>query len=87
MKVLKTEDLREKLDDKLLAEKESTGDRARIITAVTLVLLPLVFFYPAVMGKAILAPGDGMDSDSGPSHIDRRGDQKWRSAIVESISL
>jgi membrane protein YfhO len=59
MKELIANDLQDKLGEGYLSEKESPGARARIITAVTLTLLPLVFFYPAVMGKLLLAPGDG----------------------------
>ncbi|MEP7343587.1 MAG: YfhO family protein [Acidobacteriota bacterium] len=32
---------------------------ARIAIAATLALLPLVYFFPAVLGKVTLAPGDG----------------------------
>jgi len=38
----------------------SSSDRlARIVVALTLVLLPLLYFFPAVLGKVTLAPGDG----------------------------
>ncbi|MDX2043629.1 MAG: YfhO family protein [Acidobacteriota bacterium] len=38
----------------------SNSDRKpRIVVALTLVLLPLVYFFPAVLGKVTLAPGDG----------------------------
>ncbi|MGE0131034.1 MAG: YfhO family protein [Blastocatellales bacterium] len=33
--------------------------RKRILVAIALVLLPLVYFFPAVMGEITLAPGDG----------------------------
>jgi hypothetical protein len=32
---------------------------ARTVVALTLVLLPLAYFFPAVLGKVTLAPGDG----------------------------
>ena len=33
--------------------------RQRLIIAAILVLLPLLYFYPAVLGQVLLAPGDG----------------------------
>src|SRR5215470_1131667 len=59
MKEVPSEDLQDKFKDSISPQKEFLIVRARIITAVTLALLPLVFFYPAVMGKVLLAPGDG----------------------------
>jgi hypothetical protein len=59
MEELIADNVQDKSGDDYLSEKESPNARARIITAVILILLPLVFFYPAVMGKFILAPGDG----------------------------
>jgi hypothetical protein len=32
---------------------------ARIVVALTLLLLPLIYFFPAALGKVTLAPGDG----------------------------
>jgi 4-amino-4-deoxy-L-arabinose transferase-like glycosyltransferase len=42
-------------------EKESVDRRGwrRILTAAALILLPLIYFYPAVLGDITLAPGDG----------------------------
>jgi hypothetical protein len=40
-------------------KNKSIGILSRIMTALALTLLPLVYFYPAVMGKVLLAPGDG----------------------------
>jgi hypothetical protein len=42
-------------------EKEAAGwlSWRRVLTAATLILLPLVYFYPAVLGRITLAPGDG----------------------------
>ena len=37
----------------------SSVTRTRLIVAVVLVLLPLVYFFPAVIGEVTLAPGDG----------------------------
>ena len=43
------------------SEKEAVGwlSWRRVLTAATLILLPLIYFYPAVLGKITLAPGDG----------------------------
>lgn len=38
---------------------ENTNRLSRIAIAATLFLLPLVYFFPAVLGKVTLAPGDG----------------------------
>jgi hypothetical protein len=62
MKELKAGDLQDKLENKRLSEKEPPGCRARIITAVTVALLPIIFFYPAVIDNAILASGDAWSS-------------------------
>src|SRR5262245_32225207 len=59
MKDLSANSLQDKFDGDLLTKKESPGVRTRILTAATLTLLPLLYFYPAVMGKIMLAPGDG----------------------------
>ncbi|MGH7886992.1 MAG: hypothetical protein ACREPG_03935, partial [Candidatus Binatia bacterium] len=32
---------------------------SRIAVALTLFLLPLIYFFPAALGKVTLAPGDG----------------------------
>jgi len=40
-------------------KSSSENPLARIAVAATLVLLPLVYFFPAVLGKVTLAPGDG----------------------------
>ncbi len=37
----------------------------RVITASILILLPLIFFYPAVIGKVVLMPGDGWTQNLG----------------------
>ncbi len=37
----------------------------RIIAAATIVLLPLVYFFPAVIGKITLVPGDGLTQNLG----------------------
>lgn len=42
-----------------LAKGFSPDTRARLIVAIVLALLPLVYFYPAVFGSVTLAPGDG----------------------------
>src|SRR5262245_11757343 len=38
---------------------------ARIATAVTLILLPLLYFFPAVIGKITMVPGDGLTQNIG----------------------
>jgi hypothetical protein len=58
MKELIADDLQDELGDKRAPGKESSGGWARIITAFTLAILPVIFFYPVVLGKGILAPGD-----------------------------
>jgi Dolichyl-phosphate-mannose-protein mannosyltransferase/Bacterial membrane protein YfhO len=60
----KLEDDHSSTDD-YLSEKEHAGLRARLATAAALTLLPLVFFYPAVKGAIILAPGDGWSQNLG----------------------
>jgi hypothetical protein len=40
-------------------DKTSQPKWPRLVAAATLVLLPLVNFYPAVFGRIMLAPGDG----------------------------
>ncbi|MBO0726968.1 MAG: YfhO family protein, partial [Blastocatellia bacterium] len=59
MKELSADDLQDKFEDSLSTKKEFLGARARIVTAALLILLPFIYFYPAVMGKLMLAPGDG----------------------------
>ncbi|MGH9767447.1 MAG: YfhO family protein, partial [Blastocatellia bacterium] len=39
--------------------------RKRILVAAALVLLPLVYFFPAVIGKITLVPGDGLTQNLG----------------------
>src|SRR5262249_58637157 len=45
--------------DDYSAKRGSVTVRARFLTAATLILLPLIYFYPAVLGRIMLAPGDG----------------------------
>jgi len=59
MKEYSANDLEGKFEDDLSSKKGPIGSRARIVTAVTLTLLPILFFYPAVLGEIMLAPGDG----------------------------
>jgi 4-amino-4-deoxy-L-arabinose transferase-like glycosyltransferase len=40
--------------------------RARLFSASALFLLPLLYFFPAVIGKITLAPGDGWAQNFGP---------------------
>lgn len=42
-----------------IAKGCSPDTRARLIVFIVLALLPLVYFYPAVLGRVTLAPGDG----------------------------
>jgi len=39
--------------------------RKRVIAALPLALLPLIYFYPAVIGQVVLAPGDGWSQNLG----------------------
>src|SRR5262245_64204248 len=48
-----------KFEDNHSSKKEPLSVSARIVAAATLILLPLVFFYPATIGNIMLAPGDG----------------------------
>lgn len=40
-------------------EKPPGGSRSRMIVAIILLLLPLIYFFPAVIGRRILTIGDG----------------------------
>lgn len=42
-----------------MAQASNTDRFSRIAAAATLILLPLIYFFPAVLGKVTLAPGDG----------------------------
>src|SRR5215510_2853425 len=59
MKELSSDDLQDKIKDSDSSNREIPSVPARIVTAVTLALLPIIYFYPAAMGKLMLAPGDG----------------------------
>src|SRR5437763_13400303 len=37
----------------------------RVAVASAMALLPLIYFYPAVLGSVLLAPGDGWDQTLG----------------------
>src|SRR5262245_15822800 len=71
MKDLSADDAQDKLEDDhsstddYLSKKEPASLRARIATAAALTLLPLIFFYPAVFGDIMLAPGDGWSQNLG----------------------
>lgn len=71
MKDFSADDPRDKFEDghsstdDYLSKKEPAALRARLATAAALTLLPLVFFYPAVKGAIILAPGDGWSQNLG----------------------
>ncbi|HEY9430105.1 MAG TPA: hypothetical protein VI260_01320, partial [Blastocatellia bacterium] len=51
--------------DDYLLEKERAGLPARIVTAAALILIPLLYFFPAVIGKITLVPGDGLTQNLG----------------------
>jgi hypothetical protein len=42
-----------------MSQIPNSNRKPRIVVALTLFLLPLVYFFPAVLGKVTLAPGDG----------------------------
>ncbi len=46
-------------NDTINRENNANDRLWRIVVATVLVLLPLIYFFPAVMGKVTLAPGDG----------------------------
>jgi hypothetical protein len=60
----KFEDDHSSTDDHL-SKKKPAGLLARIATAATLILLPLLYFFPAVIGKITLVPGDGLSQNLG----------------------
>src|SRR5215475_10613209 len=68
MKDLLADDLHGESEAHDSLKNNLTSILTRIVTALALILLPLVFFYPAVKGAIILAPGDGW-SQNLPIHI------------------
>jgi hypothetical protein len=46
-------------------KKEGSRARTRILFASTLILLPLIYFFPAVIGAITLTPGDGLTQNLG----------------------
>jgi len=71
MKDLSADDPRDKFEDDhsstddYLSKKEPASLRARVAAAAALILLPLVYFFPAVMGWITLVPGDGLSQNLG----------------------
>ena len=59
MNDLSANDSQAKWEEVQPSKKEAGNRRARILTAITLILLPLVYFFEAVIGRITLAPGDG----------------------------
>src|SRR5215510_13274674 len=53
------------LTDDYLSKKERANLWPRIATAATLILLPLLYFFPAVIGRITLVPGDGLSQNLG----------------------
>src|SRR5687767_2518030 len=51
--------------DDYLLEKERAGLPSRIVTAAALILIPLLYFFPAVIGRITLVPGDGLTQNLG----------------------
>src|SRR5262249_43019413 len=51
--------------DDYLAKKEPAGLHTRIVTAAALILIPLIYFFPAVIGRITLVPGDGLTQNLG----------------------
>jgi hypothetical protein len=51
--------------DDYLTKKEPTDLRARAVTAAALILIPLIYFFPAVIGRITLVPGDGLTQNLG----------------------
>jgi hypothetical protein len=65
MKDLSAIDPNAEWEDFQILKKEIGDRRTRILTAATLILLPLVYFYPAVIGQIALVPGDGLTQNLG----------------------
>ncbi len=71
MKDLSAEDQQNKLEDSrssaddYLSKKEPACLVARIAAAAALILIPLIYFFPAVMGRITLVPGDGLSQNLG----------------------
>src|SRR5262245_57772805 len=71
MKDLSADDSQDKLEDDhsstddYLSKKEPAGLHARIAAAAALILIPLIYFFPAVIGKITLVPGDGFTQNLG----------------------
>jgi membrane protein YfhO len=71
MKDLSADDLQDKFEgdhsstDDYLSKKERASLWSRIATAAALILLPLLYFFPAVIGKITLVPGDGLSQNLG----------------------
>jgi len=65
MKDLSANDPQAKWEDDYSSKNEAVNSRARILTAATLILLPLIYFFPAVIGKIALVPGDGLTQNLG----------------------
>lgn len=59
MNYLSANDSQIKWEEEQASEKEVGDGRARILAAATLILLPLAYFFEAVIGQVTLAPGDG----------------------------
>jgi hypothetical protein len=57
MKDFSPEDRPDEVDHS--SKNDYVSVRKRIFTAAVLILMPLIYFYPAVIGKTTLAPGDG----------------------------
>ena len=65
MKDLSANDPQTKWEDDHSPKNEAVNSRARILTAAMLILLPLIYFFPAVIGKITLVPGDGLTQNLG----------------------
>src|SRR5262252_6294605 len=48
-----------------LSIKEPASLRARIATVAALILIPIIYFFPAVIGWITLVPGDGLSQNIG----------------------
>src|SRR5262245_2319304 len=65
MKDISAQDPQDNFEDDYTSKKESDSLVARMLTAATLILTPLFYFFPAVIGWVTLVPGDGLTQNLG----------------------
>ncbi len=69
MKDLSATDLEANWEERPLSKKtfnkENVNRRARIVAAAALIMAPIIYFFPAVIGMITLVPGDGLTQNLG----------------------